>query len=199
MKAFEKELPEGYTLAKHINATNAKFGIIFNLISIVVTILILLFAGWTITLNKSMLLGFTEPNRPLAMIIMAISIFAYIVLHELVHGAAYKLTTKEELTFGLSWSCAFCGVPNIYTYRRTALIALLAPFLFFTAAMIPILIWLYFVHPYYYMCGALVFGLHVGGCSGDLYMTILLLTKFKDKTTLIRDTGPEQYIYQKTE
>ena len=44
---------------------------------------------------------------------------------------------------------------------------------------------------------ALVFilGMHLGGCSGDAYVTLLLWTKFKDKRTLIRDTGPVQYIY----
>ena len=95
----------------------------------------------------------------------------------------------------MSWSCAFCGVPHIFTYRKTALIAVIAPFAVFTLLFIPILILLYFVSPLYYLVMAVVFGLHLGGCSGDLYVLYLLTKKFKDKNTLMRDTGPEQFFY----
>ena len=119
----------------------------------------------------------------------------YIVLHELVHGIAYKIQTGEKLTFGISWSCAFCGVPNIYTYRRTAIVAVVSPFTIFTLLFIPILILLYCFSPLYYLLAAFIFGLHLGGCSGDLYVLYLLAVKFKDKKTLMRDTGPEQFFY----
>ena len=49
----------------------------------------------------------------------------YILLHELVHGAAYKLLTGRKLTFGLTLSVAYCGVPDIFVYRNAALAALL--------------------------------------------------------------------------
>ena len=42
-------------------------------------------------------------------------------------------------------------------------------------------------------------GLHLGGCSGDIYFASLLLFKFKSPDTLARDTGPEQFIYVKKE
>ena len=119
----------------------------------------------------------------------------YIVLHELVHGCAYKTLTGEELTFGISWSCAFCGVPSIFTYRRTMLIAVLAPFVLFTLIFIPMTIVFYFVNPIYYLAMALVFASHLGGCAGDLYVYYLLMTKFKSEKTLLRDTGPEQFFY----
>ena len=126
-----------------------------------------------------------------------VSMIAYIVLHELVHGIAYKSLTGEKLTFGMSWSCAFCGVPNIYTYRRTALISLTAPLIVFSVIFIAIAAVLYFVSPIYYLIVSFLFGLHLGGCSGDIYVTILFLTKFKDKSTLMKDTGPEQFFYVK--
>jgi hypothetical protein len=37
--------------------------------------------------------------------------------------------------------------------------------------------------------------MHLGGCCGDIYMTWLLLTRFKSPKTLINDTGPAQTIY----
>ena len=120
---------------------------------------------------------------------------AYIVLHELVHGAAYKALTGERLTFGMSWSCAFCGVPHIFTYRRTAIISTVAPLILFTLIFIPILGLLFHFSPLYFLIAAFIFGLHLGGCSGDVYVLYLLTVRFRNKKTLVRDTGPEQFFY----
>ena len=72
---------------------------------------------------------------------------------------------------------------------------MISPFAVFSLLLIPILIVLYFLSPLYYLIVAFIFGLHFGGCSGDLYVLYLLTAKFKDKKTLMRDTGPEQFFY----
>ena len=131
----------------------------------------------------------------IAMMVFIVAMLAYIVLHELVHGIAYKWLTGEKLTFGISWSCAFCGVPNIYVKRRVALIACAAPLLVFSVIMLPLTVLLYFVDPLYYLLSALVFGLHLGGCGGDIYIILLMLFRYRNPETLVRDTGPEQTIY----
>ena len=195
---FEKDLPVGYRQALYINAKNAKFGIIFNLIALAVLIVVIALAIISLHIADRQIPSFLEmsPLQLLSIYVVFIAITsAYVVLHELVHGLAYKAQTGEKLTFGVSWSCAFCGVPHIYTYRKTALIAVVAPFAVFTLLFISILILLYFVSSLYYMIMAVVFGLHLGGCSGDLYVLYLLTKKFKDKNTLMRDTGPEQFFY----
>jgi hypothetical protein len=135
------------------------------------------------------------PRFLVAYAVFMVSMIVYVVLHELVHGIAYKTLTGEKLTFGMSWSCAFCGVPHIFTYRSTAIVAVVAPFAVFTILFIPILVFLYSFSPLYYLIAAFVFGLHLGGCSGDLYVLYLLTVKYKDSKTLMRDTGPEQYFY----
>ncbi len=198
-KHYEDILPENYKEVYHISATDKKFGIIFNIIALIVFIPIAALAFWLAFGFKNDGVRFTLDNSQMLLpsIVCLIAMIAYIVLHELVHGAAYKLLTKQKLTFGMSWSCAFCGVPNIYTYRKTALIALLAPFTLFTLILLPLCALLYFVNVYYFIGVSMILGIHLGGCSGDLYMTIILLSKFKDKYTLIRDTGPEQSIYIK--
>ena len=194
---FERELPSGYRQAMYINAKKASFGIIFNLIALAVLGLVMAVAFLSLK-SKG---GASEviSVSPLGLLtVYAVTLSAmivYIVLHELVHGAAYKMLTGEKLTFGMSWSCAFCGVPTIYTYRRTAIIAVISPFLVFTLIFIPILVLCYIFSPVYYLAMAFVFGLHLGGCSGDLYVMLLLHVKFKDKRTLMRDTGPEQFFY----
>lgn len=195
---FERELPAGYKQAMYINAKNAKFGIIFNLIALAVLAIVMAVAFLFLELGGKLsidILKMEYTQLVVAYLIFFGAMIGYIVLHELVHGIAYKALTGEKLTFGMSWSCAFCGVPHIFTYRRTAIIAVVAPFAVFTVLFIPVLILLYFFSPLYYVIATFVFGLHLGGCSGDLYVLILFATKYKDPTTLMRDTGPEQYFY----
>ena len=38
---FERELPSGYTQAMHVNAKNAKFGIVFNVIAVAVLLVVM--------------------------------------------------------------------------------------------------------------------------------------------------------------
>ena len=181
-QTFERELPQGYRQALYINAKNAKFGIIFNLIAVAVLVLVMVAAFLLLGLgDRSFDLSETVTPFELTVadLIFIAAMIAYIVLHEVVHGIAYKSQTGEKLTFGMSWSCAFCGVPHIFTYRKTALIALAAPLVTFTVILLPVTVCLWFVHPLAYFASALIFGLHLGGCCGDMYMILLLCTKFK--------------------
>ena len=196
---FERELPAGYKEAMYINAKDAKFGIIFNAIAFAVILVVMAIAVLPLLFDDSIKWGVYFEDGT-SVIIRALCFYlilyaVYIVLHELVRGCAYKALTGEKLTFGISWSCAFCGVPNIFTYRKAMLIAMLAPFVTFTLIFIPMTIVLYFVNPIYYLAMALVFANHLGACAGDLYVSYLLMTKFKDAKTLLRDTGPEQFFY----
>ena len=109
----------------------------------------------------------------------------------------YKVLTHEKLKFGITWSAAFCGVPEIYTYRSTAIRSLIAPFTLFSLILIPLTVWLHSIDTGWYLVSGILLALHLSGCIGDLYMLMLFLTKYKDPDTLMRDTGPEQWIYTK--
>ena len=195
---YENELPEGYKQVLHIDAKDAKTGIIMNVVSLLILGIVLAVAYIPLKLNNvDILLNFPAKDSmefPIAMLLFCIVLFAYIVMHELVHGIAYKCLTGEKLTFGISWSCAFCGVPHIYSYRKTAIISSAAPLVLFSSIFGAITVLLYFVSPIYYLLSAILFGLHLGGCSGDMYI-ILMLFKYRNPKVLMRDTGPEQFIY----
>ncbi len=190
-KTFERAVPEGYELAYHIDAANKKTGLLFTLGTFIIMVPILLViikcADWSLVRN-------IEDLR-MIMVFMIVFMLAYIVLHELTHGAVYKALTHEKLRFGITWSAAFCGVPDIYTYRDVALKSLVAPLTLFTVILLPVVIWLHGVNTWWYLAVGVVFTLHISGCIGDMYMTYLFLTKYKDPDTLMRDTGPEQWIY----
>ena len=75
------------------------------------------------------------------------------------------------------------------------MIAAAAPLVFLTLLLIPLTAWLYYVNYALYLLSAMILGLHLGGCAGDIYVILLFLFKFKGKKTLVRDTGPEQFFY----
>ena len=192
---FVKEVPSGYVQVKYINAKNVKVGLIFNAICLLVAAAVITVAV-LLAVNSGENIAEANPIKTLIVTIIGIAVFfAYIILHELVHGVAYKQQTGEKLTFGLSWSCAYCGVPNVYVYRKTAIIAVAAPLIIFSIIFMATSAVAFFLDKTFFLLSAAILGFHLGGCSGDIYVLALLIFKFKNKKTLMRDTGPEQYFY----
>lgn len=188
MKHYEKELPAGYQAAHTIDAADKKIGVWLNVIAGVIMAAMITVS--TLVIRPG---NIFKNSSPLHFLILGAGLFAYIVLHELTHGAAYKLLTGQKLTFGLTATVAYCGVPDIYVYRGASLIALLSPFVVFT--LIFGAMTLAFVHPMDKFFAAIALAVHVGGCVGDLYDTGLYLLRFRDPRTLMRDTGPKQTFY----
>ncbi|MDE6584005.1 MAG: DUF3267 domain-containing protein [Anaeroplasmataceae bacterium] len=197
MKNFEKELPENYKLVKAIDAKEARIGILINMIALVVLLVCMVTAYFIIGVPLKEMLTVEEGANPFInlfkVLIWGILLILYIILHELVHGVVYKITTKQKLTFGFTLSVAYCGVPKIYVYRKTALLAVLAPFVVF----LPIFLAVCFIlkNPLEQMLAVALLGMHIGGCSGDLWVTGILLFQLRDKRTLMNDTGPKQTFY----
>ena len=189
-KSYEAELPCGYTEKFTIDAKSKKTAIIMNIACLLITAAIIAVAY--IIIKPTAFFGNYSFARN---IIFIAAIFLYIILHELVHGIAYKLTTGRKLTFGLTISVAYCGVPDIYVYRKTALIALLAPFVVFIPVfLIPALL---FTNAWDKLYCTILLAIHIGGCVGDLYDTLIYLFRFRSPDTLMRDTGPKQTFYTK--
>ncbi len=195
MKNFETELPQNYKQVKIIDAKNAKISVVLNLIALAVVLACVLGAYFIIGVSYDELIA-GETNivhnviRTVVFFVIAVS---YIILHELVHGAAFKILTKQKLTFGITLTVAFCGVPKIYVYRKAALIAVLAPFVVF----LPVLITLCFVLPSALdkMLAAFLLGMHLGGCCGDLWVAGVLAFKYRNNAVLMNDAGPTQTFY----
>lgn len=197
MKHFEEKLPENYRLVKTVDATKAPFAVVFNLLSLVMMVgafAVLYFAfGTDVSLIKEQFLTLPDFTKILALLLLVVGFIAYIVLHELVHGVVYKAFTKRKLTFGVTMTCAYCGVPDVFVYRTASLCALLAPFVIFSIAFIVPMFFLQ--NTVWFLLLAALFAMHFGGCVGDLYITVLYVFKFRDGKTLMRDTGPEQTFY----
>ncbi|MBO4393676.1 MAG: DUF3267 domain-containing protein [Spirochaetales bacterium] len=197
MENYYRELPQGYREVMVVDAKdNKKVAALFTVCSFVLGAIA--FLPILINLNggfRSVIKGESSRTVFITYLVAMASFIAYIILHELVHGAAYRALTHQKLTFGLTLTVAFCGVPDVYTSRKTALIALAAPFLTFNIILIPLVIWLHSVNQLFFLFAGILFALHFGGCIGDLYMMYILLFKYKDPRTLMNDTGPKQTIY----
>lgn len=188
-----KNLPEGYEAVREIDAVgNKRFAVGLNVAALLISALsgiilyFLRFRSFTFTVDENKFGAYL-----LFTLGLLLSMFAYLVLHELVHGIVYKLMTREKLTFGISFSCAYCGVPDVFVTKKTALSALVAPFAVFTVAFaLPIA----FVGDFAALFLSFLLVLHLGGCSGDLYDLFLLLFVIKGDV-LMKDTGPKQTFY----
>lgn len=193
MKNYYRELPDGYALYKEIDAKSIKTVIIMNLVAalMIIAVIVPLVIFYLVPEG-----AFDDDKVQLGTLSWFLIIFfggyiGYIVLHELTHGAAYKILTGEKLTFGFTASVAFCGLKEGFVNKRTALISILAPFVLFTLIFGALII---FLPPNLISTAVcILFACHVGGCAGDLYGTLVLLGAPKD--VLMCDTGPKQSFY----
>lgn len=189
-KTYEEELPAGYREAMTVDAKDKRTMLLMNLTAAAIAAA-LITAVWRACGTETILDGLENaPWKPLA---ACAAMIAYIILHELTHGAVYHFLTGRRLTYGFTVTVAYCGVPDVYVYRATALAALLAPFVVFgivfgaPALALPAAF-------DRFLCGVLL-AVHVCGCVGDLYDTALYLFRFRDGGTLMRDSGPAQTFY----
>ena len=193
MNKYYLELPENYKLDKTIDMKKMSTNIFLNVLNILFVIISLLIL---IPLKFKEIKIDNLIELSIVMFIALIGFIIYIVLHELTHGLFYKIFTKQKLTFGVSLTYAYCGVPNIYVRKKETIIACLSPLIIFSIIFLTLI----FILPpnYINLSIIILFSFHFGGCSGDIYLSLILLTKYK-KDTYIKDTGPTQYIYKKVQ
>lgn len=201
IKNCYRELPEGYEKVKEVDAIkDKKFAVLINVVGGFLMIAVgALLWFLRITLQGEDPLWFfmlpldIEPvwRAELLLVVFILCLCVYLVLHELTHGVVYKILTHEKLTFGISLSCAFCGVPGVYVNRKTALFSLLTPFTLFSLLLLPIV---FLTDGWIAALALLLFSSHFGGCAGDLFVTWLFLTSLRGDV-LMNDTGPKQTFY----
>ena len=108
-RSFEEALPEGYVSRLTVDCQDKKLGILMNLAALAI-MAVLCVVFWRLIQPWDAFLA-APLTSLLKTAVFMVAVSAYIVLHELLHGAAYKLLTGRKLTFGLTWSAAYCGVP----------------------------------------------------------------------------------------
>ncbi len=191
---YYKDLPQGFKEDYRIDAKKGSFILVFNLVSALLMIL----AGGAIYLLRFGTGPLYEEevggkSVAIALLIIIIGYFVYLVLHELTHGVCYKLLTKQKLKFGLTLFVAYCGLKEGYVNKKTALISILAPFVVHSVWMLLAIFLI--AEPIISVALIVLFALHFGGCVGDLWGTCILLFKYARKPVLMSDSGPCQIFY----
>lgn len=125
--------------------------------------------------------------------VLMASIVAYMVAHELVHGAAMKLCGTKRVKYGYTGLYAFAGSEDYYDKAAYLFIAL-APVVLWG---IVLLVLQFCVPTSWFWVVYLVQITNLSGAAGDYYVTVRFSRLPKD--ILVRDSGVSMCVYSNAE
>ena len=176
------ELEKGYIEEDFVDFNQKKYAIVFNIASILIAFAIFF--------------KFRIQSCPIftisSIIFIAIGIFVFFTLHELIHGFFIWLFSKKRANYKISMFYASASAQDRYFDRFSYIIIALSPVIIISLLLIFLLNTLSLN---LYNGILLVLALNVSGAIGDFYITIITLGKNKD--TLIRDEGEKMHFYTK--
>ncbi len=185
MKYAEKKLPENYELVRTIDLEkNKKENAIVMALSLVLLVGVFVL-GFLFSPEPS---AEAEAHLPV-MVAALFAFFAYIILHEAVHGAFMWYFSKQKPHFGISLQCAYAG-SDAYFYRNPYLVIAIAPFLFWGILFGVIALMLNNV--WFWLFWFLAAG-NASGAAGDLY--VFSVVSRMEKNILVQDDGVSMRIY----
>lgn len=178
------QLPEGYREISRIDLEkNKKQMVLVNVLSVIVAVVVLI---------PMLLLAPAEAefiHEPLDVVILLAGMFAYIMLHEAVHGVCFWGFSRQKPRFG--WK-------SVYAYAASDAYYPKWPYL--TIALAPVVLWgavmavLAVVLPVrWYWLVQMIQLINLSGAAGDLYVTWLLCRMPKD--ILVQDAGVAMQVY----
>ena len=191
MKAVNS-LPDGYKEYYSIDLQkNKKMSLVVNLIAViivlamVVPVLYLIPFSTLFDMSDGMLMFFIRPA------VLIVSMIAYIVLHELVHGIAMKICGTKKVKYGFTGLYAFAGSEDYYDKKAYIFIAL-APVVLWGVVLAVINC---FVPTEWFWVVYLIQIANISGAAGDLFVTIKFSRFPKD--ILVKDYGVGMTVYSK--
>ena len=107
-KTFERDLPQGYKVDDVIYAEKGRFARMLTALYITSLFVAvgLLYLPFLLDPNSVRLDVRVGEDRLPSYVVALVLTVAYVILHELVHGAVYKMHTGEKLTCGFAQTCA---------------------------------------------------------------------------------------------
>lgn len=125
----------------------------------------------------------------LRLLCMLLGLTLYIILHELVHAAAMRLSGTQKVNFGFTGLYAFAGSADYYDRPHYILIALA-----------PIVVWgvvlgllCALVPPAWFWVVYIIQVTNISGAAGDLYVTYRMAKLPPD--LLVQDSGVRMTVY----
>ncbi len=192
MRAIES-LPEGYTKIYSVDLQKdkkAKVGI--NLFAVLLGVLLAVPAHIAVPISTLFSMEEGLSNYALRFGALIVLSVLYIILHELIHGAAMKLCGTKRVKYGFTGLYAFAGSDDYYGKGAYIFIAQ-APVVLWGAVLAVVnflvpLSWFWVVY--------IIQIMNLSGAAGDFFVTARFLKMPKD--ILVRDVGVGMTVYSRS-
>ena len=193
MKAVS-QLPDGYREIYAIDLQkNKKLALLVNGLAIAITVLLAVPAHFAVSIGTLFDMSRGYGAYFLRFGVLMVSIVAYMVLHELVHGVAMKLCGTKRVKYGFTGLYAFAGSEDYYGKASYIFIAL-APVVLWGVVL---LVLQFFVPTSWFWVVYLVQISNLSGAAGDYFVTLRFSRLPKD--ILVQDYGVGMKVYSRTE
>lgn len=189
MKAI-KELPVGYKKIFSVNLQkDKKIATIINVGAILIAVLMAVPMNFYIPIST--LFDFTQgvKNYFTRFIVLMVSMIAYLILHEAVHGVAMKICGTKKVKYGFTGLYAYAGSDDFYDKKSYIFIAL-APVVLWGIVLAVVNC---FVSQNWFWVVYLIQISNISGAAGDIYVT----AKFSKMPSdiLVTDCGVGMTVY----
>lgn len=189
MKAV-KELPVGYKKIFSVNLQkDKKIATIINVGAILIAVLMAVPMNFYIPIST--LFDFTQgvKNYFTRFIVLMVSMIAYLILHEAVHGVAMKICGTKKVKYGFTGLYAYAGSDDFYDKKSYIFIAL-APVVLWGIVLAVVNC---FVSQNWFWVVYLIQISNISGAAGDIYVT----AKFSKMPSdiLVTDCGVGMTVY----
>ena len=189
MKAI-KELPVGYKEIFSVNLQkDKKIATIINVGAILIAVLMAVPMNFYIPIST--LFDFTQgvKNYFTRFIVLMVSMIAYLILHEAVHGIAMKICGTKKVKYGFTGLYAYAGSDDFYDKKSYIFIAL-APVVLWGIVLAVVNC---FVSENWFWVVYFIQISNISGAAGDIYVT----AKFSKMPSdiLVTDCGVGMTVY----
>lgn len=185
-----QNLPEGYKELFRVDLQNdKKLALKINLLSL--AIMLIMAVGMNFAVPITTLFDFDNGFSSffIRWAVQIISMIAYIILHEAVHGITMKYFGCKKVNFGFTGLYAFAGSQE-YFKKKPYLIIALAPVVFWGIVLLIINI---FVPSEWFWIVYIIQCINISGAAGDIYVTWKFMHLPDD--IFIKDTGVSMTVY----
>ncbi|MBO5334307.1 MAG: DUF3267 domain-containing protein [Clostridia bacterium] len=189
MKAV-RELPIGYKEIFSVNLQkDKKIAIIINAVAILIGVLMAVPMNFYIPITT--LFDFSQgvKNYFARFIVLMLSMIAYLILHEAVHGVAMKICGTKKVKYGFTGLYAYAGSDDFYGKKSYIFIAL-APVVLWGVVLAVINC---FVSANWFWVVYFIQISNISGAAGDFYVTAKF-SKMPDDI-LVQDCGVGMTVY----
>lgn len=189
-------LPEGYREYYSIDLQkDKKAAIAVNVIALIIAAIMVVPMCFAVPISPLFDMSDGIGIYFLRLAALILLIVLYMVLHELVHGAAMKLCGTKRVKYGFTGMYAFAGSEDYYGKGAYIFIAL-APIVLLGAAIAVVNFLIHATSPWFWIVYFIQVN-NVSGAAGDLYVTVRFSRFPKD--ILVRDHGVGMCVYSRFE